>query len=52
MLTKDGKDQFRQEQMLEVHSVKESLAAKGCPVDIKVIRKALLIDEEPLRVPG
>jgi len=38
--------------MLEVYSVKDTLAEKGCPIDLKVIKKALLIHEEPLRVPG
>ena len=38
--------------MLEVYSVKDTLAEKGCPIDMKTIKKALLIHEEPLRVPG
>lgn len=28
------------------------MAEKGCPVDLKIIKMALLIHEEPLRLPG
>lgn len=38
--------------MLEVYSIKEKLAQDGCPANLKVIKKALLQTEEPLRVPG
>lgn len=38
--------------MLDVYSIKETLAERGCPVDLKIIKKALLIQEEPLRQPG
>lgn len=43
MLTKDAIDQFRQEQMLEVYSIKERLAHDGCPINLKAIKRALLI---------
>ena len=52
MMTRDATEQHRQEQMLEVYSVKETLAERGCPIDLKVINKALLIPEEPIRYPG
>lgn len=52
MNTRDDKDQFRQEQMLEVYSIKERLARDGCQAQLKTIKKALLVPEEPLRVPG
>lgn len=38
--------------MLEVYSIKERLAQDGCPANLKTIKKALLMPEEPLRVPG
>ena len=52
MITKDDKDRARQEQMLEVYSIKERLARDGCNVDLKTIKKALLIPDEATRVPG
>lgn len=52
MLTRDGGDQHRQEQMLEVYSIKERLARDGCTANLKTLKKALLMPEEPLRVPG
>lgn len=52
MLTKDDKDQYRQEQMLDVYSIKERLARDGCQAQLKTIKKALLVPDEPLRVPG
>lgn len=38
--------------MLEVYSIKERLARDGCTANLKTIKKALLVPEEPLRVPG
>ena len=52
MITKDDKDQYRQEQMLDVYNIKERLARDGCAANLKTIKKALLVPDEPLRVPG
>ena len=38
--------------MLEVYSIKERLARDGQPCNLKILKKALLIPDEPLRVPG
>lgn len=50
MISKDGADQERQNSLLDVYSVKERLARDGCPTPLKVIKRAMLVDEEPLRV--
>lgn len=52
MITKDDKDQYRQEQMLDVYNIKERLARDNCVANLKTIKKALLVPDEPLRVPG
>lgn len=52
MLSHDATEQFRQQAMLDVYSIKETLAERGCPIDLRTIKKALLIPEEPLRLPG
>ena len=39
MITKDDKDQYRQEQMLEVYSIKERLARDGQFANMKTIKK-------------
>lgn len=49
MISKDGADQFRQEQMLEVYSIKERLAHDGCPANLKTLKRALLMPEEGSR---
>lgn len=38
--------------MLEVYSIKERLARDGYNCDLKTLKKALLIPDEPVRVPG
>lgn len=52
MITKDGVDQERQESLLDVYSIKDRLARDGCPTPLKVIKRAMLMSEEPLRVPS
>ena len=52
MITKDETDQYRQDQMDEVYSVQNRLAQDGCPSNLKVIQKALLLPEELIRRPG
>lgn len=38
--------------MLDVYSIKERLARDGCPTPLKTIMRAMLISEEPLRLPS
>ena len=38
--------------MLEVLSIKERLAQDGYPANLKVIKKAIFMPEEQLRLPG
>lgn len=38
--------------MEEVQIIKERLAHDGCFVNLKVLKKALLMPEEPLRIPS
>jgi hypothetical protein len=52
MISKDGLDQYRQEEMLELIGIKERLAHDGCHSNLKVLQRALLIPEEDIRVPG
>ena len=52
MITKDAVDQYRQDEMLELMSIKERLAHDGCHSNLKVLQRALLIPEDAIRVPG
>ena len=52
MLRNDGTERYRQEQMLDVYSMKERLAHEGLPANLKTIKKALLIPEEATRLPN
>ena len=45
-MTKDATEQYRQEQLNEVYSIKERLAREGQPSNLKVITKAILMPEE------
>ena len=52
MIGKDGLDQERQEGMEEVLTVKDCLAREGLNVKLDTIRNALIMPEEPSRIPG
>ena len=45
-ITKDATEQYRQEQLMEVFSIKDRLAHDGCQSNLKVIQKAILMPEE------
>lgn len=52
MIGKDGTDMKRQEQMEEVYVVKDRLAREGFNVALGVIKSALLMPEDQVRIPG
>lgn len=45
-ITKDATEQYRQEQLMEVFSIKDRLAHDGCQSNLKVIQRAILMPQE------
>ena len=49
-INRDATEQFRQEQMAIVHSIKDRLSRDGCASNLKVIKKAVLMPEDEQRL--
>jgi hypothetical protein len=49
-INKDATEQFRKEQMMIVHSIKDRLSHDGCASNLKVIKKAVMMPEDEQRI--
>lgn len=52
LMTKDGTDSYRQDQLEEIYSIQKRLAQDGQQICLKTLQKAFLLPEEPCRKPS